>query len=162
MRTTLQIGREHADNLRAADEAVARVRKEEQETLERVLAASPAVYSEADIKADQKRFAPRPFSLLCSSLDDLDTASPGTSRAISDGDQPRETEKGGTSLAEQLGENIRVEVKGDELVITINLKHRGSESSSGKSIIVASTKGNVNVPGTTPPVQLGLNAYIKK
>ncbi len=59
----------------------------------------------------------------------------------------------------QLGENIKVEVKGDEAIITIKLSHRGRPSSSGKSIIVASTGGNVAIPGTQ--VILGLNAYIK-
>ncbi len=63
-------------------------------------------------------------------------------------------------MAEQLGENVRVEVKGDEAIIMINLKHRGRPSSSGKSIIVASTEGNKTIPGTE--VVLGLNAYVKK
>lgn len=62
-------------------------------------------------------------------------------------------------MAEQLGENIKLEIKGDEAVITINLKHRGKPSGSGKSIIVASTGGNVPIPGTD--VILGLNAYVK-
>ena len=51
-------------------------------------------------------------------------------------------------MTEQLGENIRVEVRGDEAIITINLKHRVRPSSSGKSIIVASTEGNKTIPGT--------------
>lgn len=62
-------------------------------------------------------------------------------------------------MAESLGENITVEVKGDQAIITINLKHRGRPSSSGKSIIVASTGGNQVIPGTN--VVLGLNAYIQ-
>jgi hypothetical protein len=61
---------------------------------------------------------------------------------------------------EHLGTNITVEVKDGKAVITIDLEHRGGLSSSGKSIIVATTSGNVTIPGTN--VVLGLNAYVKK
>ena len=64
----------------------------------------------------------------------------------------------------ELGQNIHIEVRdgenGKEAVITIDLEHRGGLSGSGKSIIVASTSGNVPIPGT--PVVIGLNAYVKK
>jgi hypothetical protein len=63
-------------------------------------------------------------------------------------------------MAEQLGENVQVEVKDGKAIITIDLTHRGKPSSSGKSIIVASTGGNQVIPGTQ--VVLGLNAYVKK
>jgi hypothetical protein len=59
----------------------------------------------------------------------------------------------------EIGTNISIEVKGDKAIITINLAHRGGLSSSGKSVIVASTGGNVPIPGTN--VILGLNAYVK-
>jgi hypothetical protein len=59
----------------------------------------------------------------------------------------------------EIGTNISIEVKGDKAIITIDLSHRGGLSSSGKSVIVASTGGNVPIPGTN--VILGLNAYIK-
>ena len=59
----------------------------------------------------------------------------------------------------EIGTNISIEVKGDKAIITIDLSHRGNLSSSGKSIIVASTGGNVPIPGTN--VILGLNAYVK-
>jgi hypothetical protein len=62
-------------------------------------------------------------------------------------------------MTEQLGENITVEVKDGKAIITIDLAHRGRPSSSGKSIIVASTGGNIAIPGTQ--VVLGLNAYVK-
>jgi hypothetical protein len=50
-------------------------------------------------------------------------------------------------------------VKDGKAIITIDLAHRGRPSSSGKSIIVASTGGNIAIPGTQ--VVLGLNAYVK-
>jgi hypothetical protein len=59
----------------------------------------------------------------------------------------------------EIGTNINIEVKGDKAIITIDLSHRGGLSSSGKSVIVASTGGNVPIPGTN--VILGLNAYVK-
>jgi hypothetical protein len=63
-------------------------------------------------------------------------------------------------MAEQLGENVQVEIKDGKAIITIDMAHRGRPSSSGKSIIVASTEGNKTIPGTQ--VVLGLNAYVKK
>ena len=63
-------------------------------------------------------------------------------------------------MAETIGQNIQIEVKDGKAIITIDLEHRGSPSSSGKSVIVATTSGNVTIPGTT--VVLGLNAYVKK
>ncbi len=59
----------------------------------------------------------------------------------------------------EIGKNISVEVKGDKAVITIDLTKRGGLSSSGKSVIVATTSGNVPIPGTN--IVLGLNAYVK-
>lgn len=59
-----------------------------------------------------------------------------------------------------IGQNIQVEIRDGKAILTIDLTHRGSTSSSGKSVIVATTSGNVNIPGTD--VTLGLNAYIKR
>jgi hypothetical protein len=56
-------------------------------------------------------------------------------------------------------ENVDFKVSGTKLVITVDLKHRGELSSSGKTIRVASTLGNVKVPETE--VTVGLNAYVK-
>ncbi len=60
-----------------------------------------------------------------------------------------------------IGQNVSIEVtKDNKAIITIDLSHRGGLSGSGKSIIVASTGGNVTIPGTQ--VILGLNAYVKE
>ncbi len=62
-------------------------------------------------------------------------------------------------MPENIGQNVQVEIKDGKAIITIDLQHRGEPSSSGKSIIVATTRGNITIPGT--PVVLGLNAYVK-
>lgn len=54
--------------------------------------------------------------------------------------------------------NCKMDVKGDTLTITINLKERGGRSKSGKSIMVASTEGIISVPGSE--VRIGLNAFV--
>lgn len=59
-----------------------------------------------------------------------------------------------------LGTNIEAEVKGDKLVLTIDVAAEHGRSASGKSTIVATTRGNVQVPGVDGLV-LGLNAYRK-
>lgn len=56
-------------------------------------------------------------------------------------------------------ENIKTEVNGNTLTITIDLSKRGGVSASGKTIRVASTLGNKPIEGTE--VVLGLNAYVK-
>ena len=56
-------------------------------------------------------------------------------------------------------ENVEFKVTGSKLVITIDLKHRGDLSASGKTVRVASTLGNVKVPETD--VTVGINAYVK-
>ena len=60
---------------------------------------------------------------------------------------------------QQIGENITVEVREGKAILTIDLKKRGGLSVSGKSYTVASTRGNIQIPGTD--VVLGLNAYVK-
>ena len=57
-------------------------------------------------------------------------------------------------------ENIKIELDGDELVIRIDLTQELGRSKSGKSINVASTFGNISIPGH-PDIQMGLNLYKK-
>jgi ABC-type dipeptide/oligopeptide/nickel transport system ATPase component len=59
-----------------------------------------------------------------------------------------------------LGTNVTAKLEGKILTITIDLSERNGASGSGKSVIVASTGGNVAIPGTD--VKIGLNAYVKK
>lgn len=66
---------------------------------------------------------------------------------------------------QQQFENIKIEVKGKQVIITIidHTKEFGL-SASGKSKTVASTKGNIQVEGTEigdRPLVIGLNAYRK-
>ena len=56
------------------------------------------------------------------------------------------------------GENVSMRVDGSILVIEIDLSQTLGLSSTGKSEIVASTGGNVGVPGQ-PEVKVGLNVY---
>ena len=56
------------------------------------------------------------------------------------------------------GENVSMRVDGSILVIEIDLSQTLGLSSTGKSEIVASTGGNVGVPGK-PEVKVGLNVY---
>lgn len=56
------------------------------------------------------------------------------------------------------GANVSMRVDGSLLVIQIDLSRSLGPSSSGKSEIVASTGGNVSVPGYEE-VKVGLNVY---
>jgi hypothetical protein len=64
--------------------------------------------------------------------------------------------KGGEPMLETC--NIKVEVKGDELTLKIDLSKDLGRSKSGKSTLVASTYGNVSIPGHED-MKLGLNLY---
>jgi len=55
-------------------------------------------------------------------------------------------------------QNVEFEVQGDRLVITVDLSQELGVSSSGKSVIIATTGGNVAVPGWEA-VKVGLNVY---
>jgi hypothetical protein len=73
--------------------------------------------------------------------------------------------KGVIEMAEQfptsLGENIEARIENSTLIIRIDLKKRLRKSSSGKSTIIATTGGNIAIPGTDGAV-LGLNLYTKE
>ncbi len=55
-------------------------------------------------------------------------------------------------------QNVVFEVQGDQLMIMIDLSQELGESASGKSIIIATTGGNVSVPGHEE-IKVGLNVY---
>ena len=59
---------------------------------------------------------------------------------------------------------MKAEVKGDNLVITIPLNKSGTVSKSGKTMVHASTHGNVAtaVLVNGQPLTIGLNAYTRK
>jgi hypothetical protein len=56
--------------------------------------------------------------------------------------------------------NIEMEIDGDVLSIKVDISKEYGPSSSGKTIIIASTEGNVGVPGREE-VKVGLNVYKK-
>jgi hypothetical protein len=56
--------------------------------------------------------------------------------------------------------NINMVVEGDILTIKIDLSQRFGKSSSGKSIIIASTEGNQSIPNNDD-IKIGLNIYTK-
>lgn len=55
-------------------------------------------------------------------------------------------------------ENVKFTQNGTKLIIEVDLAHRGEPSSTGKTLRVASTEGNVPVPGY-PELKCGLNIY---
>lgn len=57
--------------------------------------------------------------------------------------------------------NVEMTVEGSVLTIRVDLNEEFGESKSGKSITVASTEGNVPVPGHEE-IRIGLNIYRKK
>ena len=56
--------------------------------------------------------------------------------------------------------NVDMKVEGDILTIKVDLTKEFGPSSSGKTIIIASTEGNISVPEREEKV--GLNVYRKK
>ena len=56
--------------------------------------------------------------------------------------------------------NLEMSVDGDNLTIKVDLSKEFGPSSSGKTILIASTEGNVSVPEREEKV--GLNVYRKK
>lgn len=56
--------------------------------------------------------------------------------------------------------NVEMSVDGNILTITVDLSKEYGPSSSGKTIIVASTEGNISIPDREE--KIGLNVYRKK
>jgi len=54
--------------------------------------------------------------------------------------------------------NVTMTVDGSQLIIVVDLNQEFGLSSSGKSIIVASTEGNIAVPDREE-IKIGLNMY---
>ena len=52
--------------------------------------------------------------------------------------------------------NVEMSVQGQELIIKVDLSQSFGRSSSGKSVIIASTEGNQSVPGNEE-IKIGLN-----
>ena len=57
--------------------------------------------------------------------------------------------------------NVEMKVEGSILTIKVDLTKDFGPSSSGKTIIIASTEGNIAVP-EKEEVKIGLNIYKKK
>jgi len=56
--------------------------------------------------------------------------------------------------------NVEMSVEGSVLTIRVDLSKEFGPSSTGKTIIIASTEGNVTIPNRQEKV--GLNVYRKK
>ena len=60
----------------------------------------------------------------------------------------------------ELGDNILARVEGGRLILSVDLVADLGASASGKSTIVASTRGNARLPSTLAAgVVVGLNIY---
>ena len=57
-----------------------------------------------------------------------------------------------------MAQNVDVQVTGDKLIVTVDLSKDFGPSKSGKTILIASTQGNVDVP-RHEGVKLGVNVY---
>ncbi len=56
--------------------------------------------------------------------------------------------------------NVQMEVKGNNLIIAVDLTQDHGPSKSGETILVASTLGIVNVPGEEfSHIKVGVNVY---
>jgi len=57
--------------------------------------------------------------------------------------------------------NVEMALEGDILTIKVDVSKEFGPSSSGKTIIIATTEGNVSIPGAEDK-KVGLNVYKKK
>jgi NAD(P)-dependent dehydrogenase (short-subunit alcohol dehydrogenase family) len=60
-----------------------------------------------------------------------------------------------------LMKNIEMNLDGNMLTVKVDLTKEFGPSASGKTIIIASTEGNISVPGNEE-IKIGLNIYKKK
>ena len=57
-------------------------------------------------------------------------------------------------------QNVKFDIKGDTLTITVDLKQRQGKSASGKTTVIATTQGNTSLNHPSGAV-VGLNVYTK-
>jgi hypothetical protein len=57
--------------------------------------------------------------------------------------------------------NVEMKVEGNILTIKVDLTKEFGPSASGKTIIIASTEGNISIPNKED-IKIGLNIYKKK
>ena len=57
--------------------------------------------------------------------------------------------------------NVELRVEHGKLIVTVDLAKDLGPSASGKSVMIATTEGNTDVPGE-PDMKIGLNVYRKK
>jgi hypothetical protein len=65
-------------------------------------------------------------------------------------------------MEEIIMKNVVMAVKGSILTITVDLAQNFGASSTGKSIIIASSEGNQNVPNSEAKVGLNIFKYIPR
>jgi hypothetical protein len=63
---------------------------------------------------------------------------------------------------QEFGKNVKVDIQKNELIIKVNLNEETTLSKSGKSMVIASTLGNVKIQHGETEINLGLNLYKKK
>lgn len=63
-----------------------------------------------------------------------------------------------TNAPQQHGDNVLIETTDTHIIITIDRRQRFGPSASGKTIVVATTRGNARI--TADGIRLGLNAYV--
>jgi hypothetical protein len=56
-----------------------------------------------------------------------------------------------------IGRNVAVTAEGNVIVIRVDASAEGVESKSGKSVVIGTTNGNVDIPGLG--LKIGLNVY---
>jgi hypothetical protein len=66
------------------------------------------------------------------------------------------TTKTASNWESTLPGNVKLDVTGNILTITVDLSKKGTRSASGKSEVIGSTHGNVSTPDG---VSIGLNVY---
>ena len=60
----------------------------------------------------------------------------------------------------EVAPNVKIEVKENKMVVTVDMSKDQGPSKSGKTRVIASSHGNVPVPGHAD-CRLGLNVYRK-
>jgi len=65
------------------------------------------------------------------------------------------------SEGEENMKNVEMKLEGDILTIKVDITKEFGPSASGKTIIIASTEGNISIP-EKDSVKIGMNVYRKK
>jgi len=101
-------------------------------------------------------------SIRLDSLKENDDTSDRHEKAVPEVLQPKECSMNATKTTPNAPKNVVMNLKDGKLTLVIDMTQNFGDSKSGLTTSIASTMGNIEIPGADSNIRLGLNVYKMK